>query len=406
MTALAGKPAPALRSSRDRPNARIGALDGLRGIAVLMVVASHLVLAAPLPSAHMHRFFYSGWIGVDLFFVLSGFLITGILLDTRAEAHYFRNFYARRTLRIFPLYYGVLAVAMLALAALAPQTPMLRIGGWLWAYATNIKIAVAGWVFMAGRWQFDHFWTLAVEEQFYLIWPAVVLLLSRRSLLAVCAAVFVLAPLLRLALCLKGNSVAAYVFTPCRLDALTDGAALAILVRSRTGVRLLRNLTLPVAMLSLIPLAVLYRHYGGLDHMDKYTVSAGCTFLGLIFGAATWSATSGAAIFLDFAPLRWLGRISYGIYVLHPFCIEIVPKQAFPKLPILSLIAFNVMGLGLSIAAATVSWHLFEKHFLRLKRAFPRKQRAAIEAVPPDWSVEGGETNSDPCNRNAEAVSQ
>jgi peptidoglycan/LPS O-acetylase OafA/YrhL len=346
-----------------------------------MVVAAHLVLAAPLPSPRVQRLMYSGWVGVDLFFVLSGFLITGILLDAKGGAHYFRNFYARRTLRIFPLYYGVLAVAMIALAALAPRTPMLRIAGWLWAYATNIKIAAAGWVFMAGPWQFDHFWTLAVEEQFYLIWPAVVLLLSRRSLLLVCAAVFVLAPLLRLALCLKGNAVAAYVFTPCRLDALTDGAALAILVRSQPGRRLLRNLSLPAAVMSLLPLAVLYVHYGGLDHANKYTVSAGCTFLAVVFSAATWSAASGRARFLDVAPLTWLGKISYGIYVLHPFCLELVPRNLFPRSPMLSLIAFDLAGLGLSIAAATASWNLFEKHFLRLKHAFPRRERALSEAA-------------------------
>jgi peptidoglycan/LPS O-acetylase OafA/YrhL len=378
MTALAAtetKAVPPLQ--REGGNRRIGALDGLRAIAVLLVVVNHLVLAVPLPWGRVQRLLYSGWIGVDLFFVLSGYLITGILLDAKGGSHYFRNFYARRTLRIFPLYYGVLIVAIIAISLGAPQTPMLRLQGWLWGYATNIKIAASGWMFMAGRWQFNHFWTLAVEEQFYLAWPAVVLLLSRRSLLWVCAAVFVLSPALRIALCLKGNTIAAYVLTPCQLDALTNGAALAILVRSPAGLRLLRKVLLPAALLCLVPLAYLVVRHGGLDQnlMNKHTVSLGSTLLAAALCGAIWLAASGGARFLSVAPLASVGRISYGIYVLHPFCLELVPKHLFARSPVLSLIAFYLIGLSLSIAAATLSWHLFEKHFLRLKRAFPRTQQ-------------------------------
>ena len=362
---------------------------------MLLVVANHLVLAAPLPWGRVQRLLYTGWVGVDLFFVLSGFLITGILLDAKGGPHYFRNFYARRVLRIFPLYYGVLVVAILTLTVLTPHAPMLRLQGWLWAYATNIKIAASGWVFIAGRLQFHHLWTLAVEEQFYLVWPAVVLLLSRRSLLWVCAVVFVLSPALRIVLCLKGHSIAAYVSTPCQLDALTVGVALAILVRSQAGRRLLDKLLVPAALLCLVPLAFMFR-YGGLDHnlMNRYTVSLGSTLLAATFCWAIWSAVSGGRVrFLDFAPLTWIGGISYGIYVLHPFCLEVAPRNLFARSPMLSLIAFDVIGLGLSIGAATLSWHLFEKHFLRLKRAFPRTKRAGNEAVPcaADTSVSASE---------------
>ena len=161
------------------------ALDGVRGLAVLGVLLLHFI-GNMQPQDALERALVTvtkyGSYGVELFFVLSGFLITGILYDARNKPHYFRNFYMRRLLRIFPLYYGVLALVFLV----APLIPLLQgptldylveRQAWAWLYAVNIYIA------KHGDWSLsylDHFWSLAIEEHFYLFWPLVVFLLARR----------------------------------------------------------------------------------------------------------------------------------------------------------------------------------------------------------------------------------
>ncbi|MBV8281847.1 MAG: acyltransferase, partial [Candidatus Eremiobacteraeota bacterium] len=177
---------PASVSSLPNLHGHMPALDGVRGLAILMVLLVHF-LADLLPTTNSveHAIVYVagyGTYGVDLFFILSGFLITGILYDASDKTFYFYNFYMRRFLRIFPLYYGVLAL----LFFVAPLIPRLQgatlnhlVGrqGWAWLYGVNIYTAIQG------EWNLsfiNHFWSLAVEEQFYLFWPMVVYLLARR----------------------------------------------------------------------------------------------------------------------------------------------------------------------------------------------------------------------------------
>jgi peptidoglycan/LPS O-acetylase OafA/YrhL len=217
---------------------RSAALDGLRGLAILLVLCVHFIGDAQ-PSSAIERAVvklanYGIW-GVDLFFVLSGFLITGILYDAKGAPHYLRDFYARRTLRIVPLYYGVLFVLFVVLPSLPSVYPSgLAESGqhqaWLWSYGTNIYLALAkAWALP----YVSHFWSLAVEEHFYLVWPLVVLVATRRGLLRACVAISGLALALRCGLSLAGaGDVALVVLTPCRLDALCIGAFLAIAVRS------------------------------------------------------------------------------------------------------------------------------------------------------------------------------
>ena len=233
--------------ARSRPRLKLGghmlALDGVRGMAVLMVLVFHFVSCAP-PTNGVEKIIVRmtnfGSFGVELFFILSGFLITGILYDSCHKPHYFRNFYARRALRIFPLYYGVLFLVFFV----APMIPLLRgptldylvdRQAWAWLYGVNIYIA------KQGDWSFsyiDHFWSLAVEEHFYLVWPLVVFLVARRprTLMTSSLAIALCAVLARLTGFLAGLSWwTTYVLTPFRLDGLALGAFLGVAVRQPWG---------------------------------------------------------------------------------------------------------------------------------------------------------------------------
>ena len=201
------------------------ALDGLRGLAVLLVVVFHIYQVEPSPAQPISRLLYGatrlGQTGVDLFFVLSGFLITGILYDTKRSSRFFLNFYGRRTLRIFPLYYGVLVVAFILLPFLFHYRGAGSGTVWLWTYTTNLPVS------FGREWgPFGHFWSLAIEEQFYLVWPLVVYAFRRETLLRICVGCVAGAVVSRLVVESLGFS--SFTFTLCRMDSLTLGAFLAL----------------------------------------------------------------------------------------------------------------------------------------------------------------------------------
>src|SRR4051812_22693033 len=217
------------------PRSHIPSLDGVRGLAIAIVLVHNATFIlhgnhATLPKVAA-AVAAAGWLGVQLFFVLSGFLITGILFDTRTRPQFFRTFYARRTLRIFPLYYVFLAGALFIVPLLANvadwHATAWRNQFFFWTYTSN-------WANPFGHDipGLSHFWSLAVEEQFYLLWPVIVFLGSPRFLLRLCAGLVAVTPFVRLGLRLSGFApLAGYEFTIARWDALAAGALLAICLR-------------------------------------------------------------------------------------------------------------------------------------------------------------------------------
>lgn len=365
------------------------ALDGVRGLAIFIVLFAHAAVyvpPGPWPSLSGRIYFTLcsfGWVGVDLFFVLSGFLITRILMEARETPGYFRNFYARRALRIFPLYYGALAFLYLTTVLSGPDTAGDSFA-WLWFYASNIGLAVKGDHLSYSDWFVTgHFWSLAVEEQFYLIWPVVVLFCTPVGLRRVCLGCLAGAFALRVALVLNGASLfAVYLQTPCKMDTFAAGAWLASAIRSNGIAALLRPARL-VAAGGAAVLAVLagaaFRRGQWLPYDDAFMRTLGLSVLWAFFGAILVLAIaadqrSSTGRFFRASPLRWLGKYSYGIYVFHGlFSALVLPwvlthtrgAGAFRQ-----SLAYELVTATLALTAAWWSWHLYERHWLQLKRFF------------------------------------
>lgn len=371
------------------------ALDGLRALAVLMVFYEHYNLS-PGPSLEW------GWTGVNIFFVLSGFLITGILYDTRHTAHRFRNFYVRRTLRIFPLYYGVLLIALLLY-------PVFR---WVWhpawlmwpLYLNNYSMYIWGGGHLAkenGVLQalcssrhfqepfalyFGHFWSLAAEEQFYLVWPLVVFLVKDRIWLRnICLAVCVLMPVVRLACfsLIPLSYIAAGLLakaTPFRADGFLLGGFFALVLRGPEA-RWVGKLIAPAFFLLMASIAisdVIYRvqvhHFidtaytPALSSIGYSAINLLCALLMLL------SLKPGGVCYRLFTlrPLRQLGQMSYGFYVFH-----YIPLDAFNWLishtyksgPLYKYLVASV-GFVCTLALSYLSYRFYETKFLRLKDRF------------------------------------
>jgi peptidoglycan/LPS O-acetylase OafA/YrhL len=370
-----------------RRGVHIPALDGLRGLAILLVIVFHFTVtdrgADGVRRVVLHAT-SAGWIGVDLFFVLSGFLITSILLDAKGTEGYFRNFYMRRVLRIFPLYYGTLFVAFVLVPLIHPVA--VRNQWALWAYLANF--------FPPRGSAFIHFWSLAVEEQFYLVWPAVVLLLGRRWLMGVCVALIATALACRFQRVLTGaNTELTYYMIHCRMDSLAVGALIAIAARGRDGMAALAKPAKVTMGACLVLLGAIYvANHGFFGYADKRVQSIGYTLLALFFGSLlvlTVLAAPGAALGRAFntPALRFFGKYSYGIYVvhglLHPWVNHQFPLKAMPKgaLFFAAVGGRILIGTAISVAAAVLIWHLYEKHFLKLKRFFEYRARTLTKPV-------------------------
>jgi peptidoglycan/LPS O-acetylase OafA/YrhL len=378
-----------LISARPAKQAHFPELDGIRGLAILAVMALHFLAfhiegernsTEKLVDAVAG---YGMW-GVDLFFVLSGYLITGLLADTRDSAKYFSSFYMRRTLRIFPLYYGVLFVLLVLiprsfLEAHAPQALQARaVQPWLWSYLTNVYIAKSGSFSIP---YVSHFWTLAIEEQFYIMWPLVVRFASRRTAISVAVALSVLALVSRVVLALTvSNDFWAHVFTPCRLDTLCIGAAFALWVRGPEGWAVLRGAAKGVPLVVAAMLALKFLASPGTSAQVALAFKE--FLLAILFGVfvstSAWpSGWNLMRAWLRWRPLMLMGKYSYGLYVFHGMIADYLDFHGgFAYFTRISgslaggLFWQAIVGSLISLLIAVASYHAYEMPFLRLKRLF------------------------------------
>jgi peptidoglycan/LPS O-acetylase OafA/YrhL len=398
-------------------------MDGIRGVAILMVMVFHIVEAnhifttSGLAGRALLGTVLYGWAGVDLFFVLSGFLITGILLNARAEERYFARFYIRRTLRIFPLYYAVLVM----LFVVAPKVPRIYTASlqaahqhqwWYWTYLTNVPLSLGH--SEAIPWPTTHLWSLAVEEQFYLVWPTVVFLTpSKRRLVQLCIAGSLLSLVFRVwAVFFSAVGPGAPFSTFARGDALLIGALVAVFFSDG-------RITLETAragrwavMAGVVLIAAL--RIGGPRLLGSdwpvmvfgYSLNA-LTAAALIVVAVGSPTASRAARFWRSRQLQFFGRYSYGLYVFHYLVIGAL-NQVFRLRPIgagsdasdLSvprLLVWSAIYFAATIGIALTSWTLLERPFLRLKEVLsPSRRPSRTEQMPtacgeaPTSGVAGG----------------
>jgi peptidoglycan/LPS O-acetylase OafA/YrhL len=366
---------------------RFPPLDGLRGLAVMAVLVHNVggIAQHDARTLLMKIVFFiqaPGWVGVQLFFVLSGFLITGLLLDSRGRPGALRVFWVRRVLRIFPLYYAVLlGVTVIAPLLFTMQGPFdLRYRAWYWVYLNN-------WVEPWGREvpAFSPFWSLAVEEQFYLVWPALALTLKPRTLLRVCVALAVAALLVRTGLVVAQQPpLAAYKLTVARMDALTLGSAAAIVLRDEALLARVAPQLRRIAASMVVLLAGMWPFTRGFNGALPVVETVGYGALSLLFTSVVLLVAvepRGALARAASRPwMRWLGKYSYAIYVFQvpiaylvyrPFEATINGRPAGPALG--AFLALQTLVAGLSLAAALLSWNLLEHPALALKdRLAPR----------------------------------
>jgi peptidoglycan/LPS O-acetylase OafA/YrhL len=363
---------------------RIPELDGLRGIAILLVVLVHYVNEAtggPLGStlSRFQRLFSLCWSGVDLFFVLSGFLIGGILLQVRESPNYFKTFYARRFFRIVPLYYGwIFLYAVVALAGAYPRSigPAPILGLPLYSYLLFFQNVHFGAYpsTLVGGW-FTPTWSLAVEEQFYLFAPFLVWKLSNRKLLTLLITVIALAPLVRMILhfYVPSGPFLAYSLTPSRADDLAMGIVVALMWRSaacRSWLSARLGRLRGVGVILLAGTAVLWRWSTNLFSVAMQSI--GFTWIALLFATILLlvlvepRGMVGAVARTTW--LRELGRVSYCVYIIHVavsmFCHRLL-LHADPSIANLQAVGVSLFAFALTLVLAQLSWRFFEEPLLR-----------------------------------------
>jgi peptidoglycan/LPS O-acetylase OafA/YrhL len=372
---------------------RIPVLDGIRGVAICLVLLWHTVFESALPNhPYLARIIALGrlsWSGVDLFFVLSGFLIGGILLDAAKAQRYFVPFYTRRAHRILPLY-GVVLLSVVSVMYLCRH--MGASGTWtenripLWYYPTFLQNF---WMAKHGRFGSNTLgitWSLAVEEQFYLTLPLIIRYVSRSRLWWIVGGMIAGAPLLRIFLrhWVTDEWIAGYVLMPCRADALGWGVAAALITRTPVVWELILRLrtylyvvfggvTLGVVALLLSRFVPMTDEFFGLE----YSLLAAFYFLLLI---SVLINRKFERVF-SMNALRYMGTIAYGLYLLHPSSIMAagdIANWLHPRQSGWLWLFVCISGIGLATAAAAISWEYLEKPLIKRGHRYGYSRRADL----------------------------
>lgn len=362
---------------------RIPALDGVRGMAILAVLVHHGGHMIPQVSAserYLQRVTETLWIGVDLFFVLSGCLITGILLKSLPDRNYFSSFYFRRALRIFPVYYAALIAVYIVAGQRGAGSPLWQI------------FFLSNWGFLKGAanaWLL-HFWSLSVEEQFYSVWPLLTFLIRGPAYLLLCFGLTIACWAVRFSGAFPTGNV--FTLTVTRFDGLALGAAVAFAMQNPALRSKLRKLALPILCLSGLILALLAFERHGLDKMDPWvqrlgygTIAIGCAAL----VAKAVLGTGAIPRFFESPFLRSMGRYSYAMYVVNwplalwtqPYLLRLTTGATAPVRLSLDLL-YILATAAASYLLALLSWHLLEKRALAFREKFSVNRDATpAEAV-------------------------
>lgn len=381
---------PSKHEKKEAAESRIDVLDGFRGLAILLVLLFHFGAGINRRSAiddWFGRITGSMWTGVDVFFVLSGFLITGILLKTRDRKHYFRSFYMRRTLRIFPLYYGFLFLCFFVFPLFGMEFRHADGQTWWYVfYLSNVRQAFYG---------FDHgvlsvMWSLAIEEQFYLVWPLIVWALPRRVLIGVLTAILALSIAGRWFVFWKtGDPVFVYFFTLTRLDPIVAGSLIAAYCAGDLSKLMpLRRSAILACVASFAILVTMYTNRAGMVSFNwsRFQQATGFFLIAMCVAAllivvltekrGSWMQKLFCSRFLCF-----FGKYSYALYVFHMLVaflaqryfmhISMFPPVFGSSLPLTLWYIF--IATVVTIFLSLLSWNAYEKHFLKLKDRFVPK---------------------------------
>jgi peptidoglycan/LPS O-acetylase OafA/YrhL len=326
---------------------RILQLDGLRAFAVLMVLLSHAFRSQLL------------WSGVDLFFILSGFLITGILVERSRQTNlskYLASFYERRARRILPPYLALLGLTSIIFGI-----------GWIRHWYLFVFLMNTGHFLELGRhYSLGVLWSLAVEEQFYLVWPFAVYLLNEAALAWLAASLVLTAPLLRwIATAYFPGHWDIYISTPFRMDLLAAGALLALVWgRRRAAIERFGGYGRVLACLAAIPLFLFSRYPWFQPGANSILVNVWLYEIILFgyVGVLLWALSGRAVGILKLRPLVYVGRISYTLYLVHETVMTVVWNHVHHHL------AGTAIAAAISLFVAAVSWHYLESPILQGRR--------------------------------------
>lgn len=352
-------------------------LDILRGIAIIFVVLYHC-----FDTVALFRF---GWMGVDLFFVLSGYLITNLLLQSKENKHYIRNFYVRRALRIFPLYYITIFIFFkLASVTFSNQEAGSTFGyytnhsSWFWTFTQNWLMAFEG---PPPTPYLSHFWSLAIEEQFYLFWPLLIFFIKNLQLLKkIIIGLIVAAIAIRLNIWLNGAHVEAYYCnTLTRMDSLLMGCLLAVHLKQGRNVPM-QFIHLAFICFFAVVVSSLFL-FGNVNAKNLLFASVGYTCTASFFTACLYLLVKHESLLQPFTsklqPIRFIGKISFGIYVyhlpiyllLHYFIFKYLANNQ--DLFYTQSTFISSLSIILTVLASSISFYLLEKPILNLKSRFP-----------------------------------